>query len=96
MLRLERPDVGNHLLGQVLLVTALLDVRAAQALDVALVEDGRHRLDGFHLGPHLIQQRRLQHTCRTRGGVAVFFEDVPSAENDVIEPGQVHEILDTR
>ena len=46
---LERADVGDHLLGQVALVLALLDVRAVEPLHVALVEHRRHRLDRFEL-----------------------------------------------
>ena len=40
-------DVGAELLGEVALVLALLDVGAVEALDVVLVEDGGHGLDGF-------------------------------------------------
>ena len=49
----ELPDVGAHLLGQIPLVLAGLDVRAVQPLDVEGVEDRLHRLDALHLGPDL-------------------------------------------
>ena len=41
------------LLGEVLLVLALLDVRAVEALDVALIEDRRPRPDLLELGTDL-------------------------------------------
>ena len=56
---LELPDVGDDLLGEILLVLALLDVRAVEPLDVALVEHRRPRPDLLELGPDLIEQRRL-------------------------------------
>ena len=96
VLRLERTDVGNQLLGEVPLVLALLDVRAVEALDVPLVEHRRHRLDGLELGANLIELGLLEHAGRPRGRVAVLFEDVPAAEDDVVEAGERHEVLDLR
>ena len=58
---LELPDVGDQLLGEVLLVLALLDVRAVEPLHVVPIEHGRPRLDLLELGPHLLEQRRLEH-----------------------------------
>ena len=55
------------LLGEVALVLALLDVRAVEPLDVALVEDRRHRLDRLELAAHLLELRRLQHAGRPGG-----------------------------
>ena len=55
VLRLERADVGDELLGEIPLVLALLDVRAVEPLDVALVEHGRHRLDGLELAANLVE-----------------------------------------
>ena len=91
---LNAADVGNQLVGQVLLVLALLDVGAAQALHVALVEHRRHGLDGLELGAHLFEQRAVEHARRAGRRVAVFLEDVPAAEHQVVEPRQGHEILD--
>ena len=48
-------DVGAHLVGEVALVLALLDVRAVEALDVVLVEDRGQRLDGFEVGLELLK-----------------------------------------
>ena len=46
---LEAANVGDQLLGQIALVPALLDVWTVEALDVALIEDGGHRLDRLEL-----------------------------------------------
>ena len=45
VLRLEPADVVDELLGEILLVLALLDVRAVEPLDVLTIEHGRPRLD---------------------------------------------------
>ena len=58
LLCLEVADVGDQLLGEILLVLALLDVRAVEPLHVLLIEHGRHRLDRRELVLDLIEQRR--------------------------------------
>jgi hypothetical protein len=93
---LELADVGDDLLRQIPLVLALLDVRARQPLDVALVEHRRHRRDRLELGADRLELCRLQHACRARRGVRVFLEDVPAAEDDVVEAGQGDELVDLR
>ena len=94
--RLELPDVGDDLLGEILLVLALLDVRAVEPLHVALIEHGRPRPDLLELGPDLVEQRRLDDAGRARGGVAVVLEDVPAAEHEVVEAGERHDVADLR
>ena len=96
VLLLERADVVHHLLGEVALVLALLDVRTVEPLHVALIEDRRHRLDGFELGRELLEQRRLEHARRPRRGVAVLFEDVPAAEHEIVERRERHDVADLR
>ena len=93
---LEPPDVGHHLLGEIALVLALLDVRAVEPLDVALIEHGRPRLDLFELGTHLVEQRRLDHARGPRRGVAVVLENVPAAEHEIVEPRERHDFADFR
>ena len=82
---LKRADVVDQLLGEILLGLALLDVRTVEPLDVLLIEDGRHRLDGFELVADCVEQRRLEHARGPRRRVAVLLEDVPAAEHDVVE-----------
>ena len=96
VLFLERADVGDHLFGEVALVLALLDVGTLQPLDVALIEDRGHRADRLELAADLIELRCLEDAGRARGGVAVVFEDVPAAKDDVVEIGERDELLDLR
>ena len=93
---LELADVGAELLGKILLVLALLHVRAVEPLDVPLIEHRRHRLDGLELGLDLIEQRRLEHAGGARRLVGVLFENVPAAEDDVVEVGERNDLLDLR
>ena len=94
MIRLESADVVRHLVREIALVPALLDVGTAETLDVVRIEDGRPRADGLELGPDLVEQRRLEHTRRLGGGIAVFFEDVPAAKHEVVQCGERHRVLD--
>ena len=96
VLLLEPPHVLAQLVGHVPLVRALLHVGAVEALHVAAVEHRRHRADLLELGADLIEQRRLEHAGRLRRLVGVVFEDVPTAEHDVVERGERNEVLDER
>ena len=96
VVRLEAADVVDELLGEILLVLALLDVRAVEPLDVLAVEHGRHRLDRRQLVLDLIEQRRLEHAGGLGRLVAVVLEDVPAAEHELVEPGERNEIRDER
>ena len=55
-----------------------------------------HRPDGFQLGPDLLEQRRFEDAGRQGRLVAVVLEDVPPAEDEVVEGGERHEVLDHR
>ena len=89
---LEGTDVGDHLLGQVALARARLDVGTIQPLDVPLVEDRRHRADGLQFAANLVELHGLEHAGRSSRRVAVLLEDVPSAEDEIAEVGERHEI----
>ena len=91
---LERTDVGAKLLGKIPLVLAFLDVRPVQPLHVALIEYRGHGLDGLELGLDLVEQRRLEHAGRPRGLVGVLFEDIPAAEDDVVQIDQRNRLVD--
>ncbi len=93
---LELADVVAHLLGEFHLVLALLHVGAVELLDVVLVEDGLARLDGREERLHLLQQRAVEHTGLAGRRVHVVFEDVPTGEDQVIEPGEWNEVFDLR
>ena len=89
-------DVGDHLFGEVALVLPLLDVRAVEPLHVVLIEHGRPRPDLLELGPDLVEQRLLEDAGRLRGAVAVFLEDVPAAEHEIVESRQRNDFVDLR
>ena len=91
---LEVADVFAQLLDQFLLVLALLHVGAVELLDVVLVEDRLARLDRRQERLHLLQQRTLQHAGLAGCGVHVVFEDVPAGEDQVVQLGQRHKVLD--
>src|SRR6185437_4430771 len=44
----------------------------------------------------LFQQRRLEDAGGLRRGVAILVEDVPSAEHEIVEPGERHDLTDFR
>ena len=93
---LEFLDVRHDLFGQVALGLALLDVGTVEPLDVVLVEDRRPRANLLELRTHLLEQRRLEHAGRFRRAVAVLREDVPAAEDEIVERGQRHDLVDQR
>ena len=92
----ERADIGDHLLGEIFLVLALLDVGALEALHVALVEDRRPRADPLHFRADLLEQRRLEDAGGPGGAVTVFLEDVPAAEHQIVERGERDDLGDLR
>ena len=92
----ERPDVGDNLLGQLLLVPTFLDIRAVESFDVTPIEHCRPGADALELWPYLVEQRCLDDSCRARGRVAVVLENVPSTEHEVIESRQRHDVGDAR
>jgi hypothetical protein len=96
VLLLERADVVDQLERQILLGRARLDVRSGQPLDVLLIEDRRHRLDGLEFVAQRAEERRFEHARSSGCGVAVLFEDVPPAEDDVIEGRQLDQFANAR
>ena len=84
---LELGDVVADLVGEVALVFAGLDLLAGEALDVVLVEDGGHGLDGFEEGAHGLELVAVEDVGGFGGVVEVAAEDVPAGEDDVVEIG---------
>ena len=87
-------DVVAELLGEIALAGAGLHVRPVELLDVGLIEDGRPGLHRLELRAHLIEQPAPQHLGVAGGLVAVVLEDVPAAEDEVVERGERDEIPD--
>ena len=75
---------------------ALLDVRALEPLHVTLIEDGGPRVDLLELGADLVEQRWFDDARRPRGGVAVVLEDIPAAEDEIVERRERHDVADLR
>ncbi len=94
---LEVADVLANRLGELQLVRRLLDVRAVEALDVVVVEDRRHRLDSLQeVGDRFDVVVAVQHAGLEGGFVGVVGDRVPGAEDELVEPGQRHELVDQR
>ena len=74
----------------------LLDVVAVQVLDVGLLEDGGHRLDGPELLAELLEHVAVEDAGAGGGDVGVVLEHVPAAEHQVVELGQRHVVVDQR
>ena len=93
-LRLPLGDLVDELLGQLKLVLAGLDVRAAEPLYVSLIEDGLHRLDLAQRFFELAQQIFFEHAGVQRRFVSRIRKDVPGAEDQIFELCQRHEVFD--
>ena len=65
-----------------------------EALDVVLVEDGGHGLDGFEVGADLFELVAVEDLGGFGGVVEVAAEDVPAGEDDVVEVGDGGEVFD--
>ncbi len=96
VLLLEVLDVVHHLGRQVRLVLAGLEVGGGQLLHVGLLEDRLHRLDGREEVLELAEVLLRQHPRLGGRLVGVVGEEVPAAEDDVVELGQRDELVDER
>ena len=91
---LEVANVRANLLGQ-LHLRAALDVGPVEALDVVLVEGGRHWLDGLEeVGDGLDVLVAVEDAALHRCLVGVVGEGVPGAEDDVVEVRERDELAD--
>ena len=92
----ELGDVVADLVGEVALVLAGLGLLGGEALDVVLVEDGGHGLDGLEEGANLFELVAVEDLGGLGGVVEVAAEDVPAGEDEVVELGDGDEVLDER
>ncbi len=90
----ELRDVIDQRLRLVHLAALGLDVGTVDAADVFRIEHRLHRLDGRERFFQLREQGRLQHLGIDGGFVGGVFVDVPASEDQIVETGQRHEILD--
>src|SRR5262249_31556728 len=80
----------------ILLVLSGLDVRTVEPLDVALIEDCGPRPDLLELRPNFVEEGRIDHAGRPRGGVTIVLEDVPPAEHEIVERRERNDVADFR
>jgi hypothetical protein len=58
-----------------------------------LAEHGGHRANRAQLLTHGLEIRRREHAGVEGGGVHVLLEDVPTAEHDIVERREAHELV---
>ena len=92
----ELLDVFHQLHGQVHLGCTGLDVRAVEALDVGLLKNCRHWLDGNEFFLEFRQQALFQHASTQCGFIGVVRENIPAAESDVVHAGDWNVVLNLR
>ena len=90
----ELGDVVADLVGEVALVLAGLDLFTFEPLDVVLVEDGGHRLDGFKKRAHRFELVAVEDLGGLSGVVEVAAEDVPAGKDEIVERGDGNELFD--
>ena len=74
----------------------VLDVVAVQVLHVRLLEHRGHGLDGPQLVAQLLEHVVVEHAGAAGGDVGVVLEHVPAAEDEVVELGERHVVVDQR
>src|SRR5580704_1510856 len=93
---LEVADVFAKLFGELKFIFGFFDVGAGKILDVMLIESGLHRLDGPQEFLDLIEVFGLQDTRLSGGLIGVVGENIPAAENNVVEFGEGHQLANLR
>ena len=89
-------DVGHQGVGLVHLRARGFLVGTVDAANVFMVEDGLHRLDGLQRLFDLLEEVLIEHLGVGRGLVGRVFINVPAAEDEIVQAGQWHEVLDIR
>ena len=82
---LEFADVVVDLHREIVFVFGFLDVRAVEILDVILIEGGLHGLDAVQEWLNLGEMIRVEHAGVRGGFVGGVGENIPAAENDVVQ-----------
>src|SRR5579862_1994414 len=93
-LLLEFSDIFHHLLGKIHLGFSLLNVLALQVFHVSLLVNGRHGTDALKKFFDGIEVGLLQNAGLAGGLVTIVVEEVPAAEDQIIQLRQGHEVLD--
>src|SRR6202035_4675920 len=88
----EVADVFAKLFGELKFIFSFFDVGARKILDVMLIESGLHRFDGLQEFLDLVEVFGLQDARLGGGLIRVIGENIPAAENNVVEFGEGHEL----
>ena len=92
----EVANVFAKLFGEFKFIFGFLDVGAGKILDVVLIEGGLHGLDGLQEFLDLVEVFGVQDTGLGGSFVGVVGENIPAAEDDVVEFGERNELVDFR
>src|ERR1700722_7737160 len=82
--------------GKFKFIFSFFDVGTGKILDVMLIERGLHRLDSLQEFLDLIEVFRFQNTGFGGGLIGVVGENIPAAEDDVVEFGEGDELVNFR
>src|SRR5437870_6263357 len=93
VLTFELSNIGNKLLGKVHFVLAGLDIVTLQTLYISLIENSLHRLDLLERRFDPCQQVTFKHTGVGRCLICRIRENIPSAKNQIFQPGQLNEVF---
>src|SRR5689334_12003273 len=96
MLRLELADVVPQLLREIAFRLSLLDVRAADARDIAVLEHCRHRLDSPEEIGDWLEVLVLENARLFCSSVGIVGNGIPRAEHDVLEVGERNKLANER
>ena len=91
---LEVTDILTQLLCHFPASSSLLNIRTVQTFCKIVVECSRHRLDGLQFVFYQIQVFLFQNLGIHSSFVGVVRENVPTAENDIIQISQRHYVFD--
>src|SRR5580704_2424202 len=92
----EIANVFAELFGELKFILGFFDVRTGKIFDVVLVESGLQRLDSLQEFLNLIEVFGFQDTGLGGGLIGVVGENIPAAENDVIEFSEGDELVNFR
>src|SRR5215469_1494260 len=92
----EVANVFAKLFGEIEFVFCALDVFAVEIFDVGLVERGFHGFDFAEEGLNFAEMIRVEDARFGGGFVRGVRENVPAAENEIVEAGERNEVLNFR
>src|SRR5580700_7781331 len=92
----EIANVFAKLFGEFKFIFSFFDVGTGKVFDVVLIESGLHGPDVLQEFLNLIEVFGFQDTGLGGGLIGVVGENIPAAENDVVEFGEWDELVNFR